>query len=333
MRGLPFLLVALTACSHKPAAPASDELAQRRALPMSSVRGADPAPPRGPRVAISFDDLGVSEASSEPVLSMKILHALREAQAPSAVFANCKALEPQALLLWQRAGATIGNHTATHLSIDDAKTGSGASANEQWWQDVTSCHRTLAQALGAPVRYFRFPYLRYGTGEERRRSAAQKLTSLGYQVAHVTAATSEWLLAQYYEVASSNADVALAAELAQAYVEHMQGTLEVARQLARHKLRRDVAHITLLHVNRLAADHLPAVLSALRRSGWSFISLQDALADPVYALPDAYSGGCGCSWLARVEPALKPTDEYAFGDYEDALRARFEQRVQALAAP
>lgn len=276
------------------------------------------------RVAITLDDLGATPESSEPALSERILAGLRANGAPVAVFANCQKLRTEALLLWQRAGATVGNHTATHLSLD------AQGPDDAWWKDVKDCDEQLRSALGEPVRFFRFPYLRYGKTREFHAQAAQKLASIGYTVAHVTAATSEWLLAGYYEEALKKQDAALTRELSTAYVDHMLESLQAARDLALKRTGRDVAQITLGHVNRLTADHLPDVLAALRARGWQFVSLREALEDPVYAMPDAYVGGCGCSWLARFDPPLTRDDDYVFGDYEDQLRERFEKRVQAL---
>ncbi len=274
-----------------------------------------------PRVAITFDDLGSTLESSEPALSERILKALATAGAPVTVFANCKNLKSDTLLLWQRAGATFGNHTATHLSLDVA------GPDDAWWKDVESCDAQLTSALGERVPFFRFPYLRYGKTAEFHAQAAQKLASLGYSIGHVTAATSEWLLAGYYESALKKHDEALVQDLVTAYVDHMLESLQAARDLAVRKTGKDATQITLAHVNQLAGDHLPDVLRAMSSRGWQFVTLKEALADPVYALPDAYVGGCGCSWLARIKPALTRDDTYVFGDYEDQLRARFERRV------
>jgi peptidoglycan/xylan/chitin deacetylase (PgdA/CDA1 family) len=277
------------------------------------------------RVAITFDDLGATPESADPELSRQILAALAREHAPVAVFANCRALTQAALSPWQAAGATLGNHTFHHLSID-------AGTFAGWWSDVESCHRELTHLAGAPVGYFRFPYLRYGAERERRDAAAEHLARLGYRVAHVSAATSEWLLAGYYDTVARIGDAALARDIARAYVEHMVESLAAARSMALEKLGRDVAQITLLHVNRLAADHLPAVLAALREQGFRFVSLADALADPAYAAPDAYVGGCGCSWLARIAPPIDARALYPFGDMEEQLRARFEARVAQATA-
>jgi peptidoglycan/xylan/chitin deacetylase (PgdA/CDA1 family) len=249
------------------------------------------------------------------------LQALEAANAPVAVFVNCAALNDDTLRLWQAAGATVGNHTATHLSLD------AAGPNDVWRDDVASCGARLQAVLGAPVKYFRYPYLRYGKTAETRGTAARELAALGYSIAHVTAATSEWLLARYYDEALARQDEALVEDLVAAYVEHMVESLRAARELAIRKTGHDVLHITLAHVNRLAGDHLSDVLTALRAQGSEFISLGEALSDPVYLLPDAYAGECGCSWLARIEPALTRDDPYIFGDYELELRERFEKRL------
>lgn len=276
------------------------------------------------RVAITLDDLGATVESADPELSARILKALGAQAAPVAVFVNCVHLRDDALALWQHAGATIGNHTTTHLSLD------AAGPDDAWWNDVKSCDDRLRRNLGEPVRFFRFPYLRYGKTAEFHEHAAQRLSDLGYRVAHVTAATSEWLVAGYYETALARGDAGLAQDLAAAYVEHMVDSLQAAHDLAVRKTGHDVAQITLAHVNRLAGDHLSDVLSALQSRGWHFISLEEALRDPVYAQPDAYVGGCGCSWLARIAPALTRDAPYVFGDYEDRLRTRFEPRVSSL---
>jgi peptidoglycan/xylan/chitin deacetylase (PgdA/CDA1 family) len=321
MRNSVVLLLIASACT--PRAHVDSEPLRANLQAESATSSRAPSVPNALRVAITFDDLGSTSASSEASLSRRILHSLAEAKAPVAVFANCQALTDATALLWRDAGATFGNHTATHLSLD------AAGADEAWWHDVQSCEDRLVAILHQPVRYFRYPYLRYGKTRDVRAAAAQKLASIGLSVAHVTAATSEWLLAQYYEQAHERRDLALVRELAGAYVDHMVGTLSVARSLAVKKARRDVAQITLAHVNRLAADHLGDALRALREHGWSFISLEEALSDSIYAERDGYTGSCGCSWLARIEPALTPADSYAFGDEEDRIRERFGPRLAA----
>jgi hypothetical protein len=65
---------------------------------------------------------------------------------------------------------------------------------------------------------------------------------------------------------------------------------------------RDVAHVLLIHANALAADHLGQVLDHFQTQGGTFVSLTEALADPIYGLDDRYTGPKGFSWLYRIDP-------------------------------
>lgn len=321
------LLIVGCAPAPKPTVP-SGSLGTGTSPSSSPARPAS-APAR--RVAITIDDLGSHPWSSEREPSERILQSLRAAGAPVAVFANCQALTAETLQLWQRAGATIGNHTNSHLSIN-AVDGSGSWASSAWLRDVEECHERLSNLLHERIRYFRFPFSHYGNTEDRRRVAAREFEALGYRVAHITAATSEWLLAQYYDAALGAGDSALAREVASAYVEHMLRTLEDASRVGRLKTGREIAQITLVHVNRLTMDHLDEVLAALTGRGWQFIALDEALEDPIFSLPDVQTCDCGASWLAHVNPRLKGGEEYVFGQYEQQLAARFRARVEALAS-
>ena len=135
------------------------------------------------KVAITFDDLGVSRQSSDRDMSLAILRSLVSAEAPRAVFANCKELNPETLRLWQRAGATIGNHTETHLSLESIDP-ANQQARLEWQKDVKSCDDTLRKLLGHSIRYFRHPYLRYGATEAQKRLGDDLLRSLRHRSRH-----------------------------------------------------------------------------------------------------------------------------------------------------
>ncbi len=89
--------------------------------------------------------------------------------------------------------------------------------------------------------------------------------------------------------------------------------------MARRKFGRDVDHVLLLHANVLVADRLGALLDSLSARGFTFVSLEEALSDPVYARPDGYTGPHGLSWLYRAEPAT-PEDVAWDEAREAALR-------------
>ena len=55
----------------------------------------------------------------------------------------------------------------------------------------------------------------------------------------------------------------------------------------------------LIHANQLNADSLGEMLAIMRRRGYSFVSLEEALKHPAYALKDGYVGSPGIVWQHR----------------------------------
>jgi hypothetical protein len=271
-------------------------------------------PPRPLQVAVTIDDVPyqttrgggatVSDPSEQRRVNDQMAGHLRAAGVPATVYVNCDNLGDGGPVLDAWHGFDVGNHTAAHGDLHGLE-------REEWATQVRSCHETLA-GLGHTPTTFRYPYLHRGLDADQRDWAARLLTELGERAAPVTAATSEWLLAQHYE----QADVARRAFIGQLYVEHMVAALAEADRLARACRGSGVPQVTLLHVNRLNADWLDDVLVALGRQGWDVISLDEALRDPLYAEPDLFAGRGSPSWLGRVD---RSCDVSWFGAQEPAL--------------
>jgi len=62
---------------------------------------------------------------------------------------------------------------------------------------------------------------------------------------------------------------------------------------------REIAQTLLIHASQLNADAMPDLLAMMRARGYEFVSLETALKDPAYSLPDEYYGKGGFSWLHR----------------------------------
>ena len=290
------------------------------------------APPAGIPIAITIDDLpfvgplapGASAASSLRAM----LDALAEAQAPVTGFVVCQRLHasPDALAEWIARQQPLANHSTTHVAPESL-------SEEAWRADVQGCRDELAALTGAPPRYFRYPMLRTGETRARRDAGFAVLEELGQVRAPVSVDTSEWVLAAPYAEALRAGDEARAASIAEAYVAHLRRAARHYRAVARERVGRDIAHILLLHANALAADHLQRVLAMLRQEGFRFVSLEEALSDPVYAMPDDWVDPVGASWLYRLAPATPEAWGWDRGQ-EEAMRARFAETEQvADAAP
>ena len=70
-------------------------------------------------------------------------------------------------------------------------------------------------------------------------------------------------------------------------------------ELAREKMDRDISHILLIHMNRINAEYLGDILDWYMEKDWKFVSLEQALKDPVYKKDETYIGSAGLSWLQR----------------------------------
>jgi hypothetical protein len=62
---------------------------------------------------------------------------------------------------------------------------------------------------------------------------------------------------------------------------------------------REFPQTLLIHASQLNADTMPELLAMMRRRGYQFVSLETALRDEAYRLPDEYYGTGGFSWIHR----------------------------------
>ena len=70
-----------------------------------------------------------------------------------------------------------------------------------------------------------------------------------------------------------------------------------SEQLSKQVVGYEPKQILLLHGNQLEADHIGELLDVFRKRGYRFITLEDALSDQAYSLPDTYVGEEGTGWL------------------------------------
>ena len=269
------------------------------------------------RVSMTIDDLPWSgPASSEEVSAGTdaIITALSANGIPAIGFVVCntRPADNHILHRWLDAGLELGNHSARHMDLNN-------TGIEVWIADATECHERL-QIWEASPEYFRFPMLHQGNTRQKRDRVAEAIERLGYRTAHVTIDNSEWLIANAYREARSRADSSTMASLRSLYADHLSAALLHADSVANERFGRPVAQILLLHANQLLADALQDLLEQYEAIGVEWISLDEALDDPVYELEDGYVGSRGLSWLYRAAP----TDEsWSDWDEREAARVRY----------
>ena len=258
------------------------------------------------QVAITIDDLPAGnaqfmDAATITDLTSRLVTTLRDEKIPAVGFVNERKLYKwgevderiKALSIWLDAGLELGNHTFAHTSLNRA----GLKAfEEDVIQGETVTGMLLAQHK-MKLRYFRHPYLDVGLDLETRRQAEAFLSARGYQVAPVTMDAWDWMYARVYEDARRRGDAALQQKLLSSYLSYSDTMFAYAEQLSKDLTGYEVKQILLLHANELEADHLKQLADVIRKRGYRFISLEDALGDQAYSMPDTYVGTEGTDWL------------------------------------
>lgn len=258
------------------------------------------------QVAITIDDLpaGMADrlpAASITALTTKLLSTLRDQKVPAVGFVNEKKLYKtgevderiKVLQMWLDYGFELGNHTFSHASLNQISL-------KDWEDDVVqgeSVTRMLLAQKKMRLRFFRHPYLDTGRDLETRRQAEAFLIERGYRIAPVTLDGWDWMFAGLYEDAKQRGDSALQDKIAKEYLAHHDASIAYAEQLSAKIVGYEPKQILLLHASNLEADHIGELLDVLRKRGYRFITLEDALSDQAYSLPDNYVGEEGSGWL------------------------------------
>ncbi len=196
---------------------------------------------------------------------------------------------------WIEAGLTLGNHTFSHIPFQ--------MMSLQRYEDETIrgevVTRSLMKAAGKEETYFRHPGLMTGPTTEAKTAFEGFLSQHGYRVAPVTIDNDDWEFNDVLGDALARGDQQLANRTKDAYRTYMNSAFAYYEGISRDLFHRQIPQILLIHDSELTAECLETLLSDLEHRGYTFISLDQALADPAYATPDLFIGSEGFSWLIR----------------------------------
>jgi len=258
---------------------------------------------------VTFDDLPVAsvtraDVASHHAITTRLLEAVTAHRVPAVGFVNEESLLSEGvtdfarvnlLRQWLDAGLELANHTFAHLDLHETPI-------DRFEDDVVRGEpvlRELLRARGMTLRYFRHPYLHTGTDLALKRRLEAFLAARGCRVAPVTVDVEDYLFAQARDRALDLGRHRVARAVADAYVPHAERQFEYFEGLSRRLLGYEVPQILLLHANTINAERFDALARMLERRGYSFVTLERALADPAYAAPDEFARPHGISWLQR----------------------------------
>ena len=260
------------------------------------------------QVAITFDDLPVistvqtDEGWAE--ITAKLLRTMTRNKLPVVGFVNENKLysndklNPKRVALlraWLDSRLELGNHTFSHRSLNStplAEFQTDVLRGEKVLRELTKAKRTK-------LRYFRHPFLHTGRSLETRQAFESFLKTHGYTVAPVTIDNSEWIFARAYDNARDANDQAAMNRVAAAYIPYMESYFAHFENLSDKLFGRNIKHVLLLHANAINADHFGELVAMMKKRGYSFITLQEALTDSAYRSSDTTTGDYGISWIDR----------------------------------
>jgi peptidoglycan-N-acetylglucosamine deacetylase len=258
------------------------------------------------QIAITIDDLPAGAAdhmSGGEIVEMttKLLTTLRDQKVPAVGFVNEKKLfkigevddRIKALNMWLDDGFELGNHTFSHASLN-------RNSLKDWEEEVVrgeTVTRILSDQHKMELRYFRHPYLDVGRDLETRRQAEAFLAERGYHIAPITMDAWDWMYAGVYDDARRRGDTALQQQLVSSYLSYTTAVFDYYEKFSKELIGYEPKQIILLHGNWLEADHIGELLELLRKRGYQFVTLQDALGDAAYSISDEYVGEEGTNWI------------------------------------
>lgn len=260
------------------------------------------------KIAVTIDDLPVvstrSDLKNRQTITKKLLEHIRNARIPAIGFVNENKLfigdkrdENQIGLLrmWIDAGLELGNHTFSHRSLNQISLAE-YQADLLHGETIT---KELLQARGKKIRYFRHPYLQTGRTMDVKSQFAAFLSYRGYKIAPITFDNADYIFARAYDNAFDKKDAKLMKRVGDAYVPYMEAKLDYWERQSRKLFDREISQTMLIHANFINSDHLDDLAEMLRKRGYRFVSLEEALKDDAYRLPDTFLGAAGISWLHR----------------------------------
>lgn len=242
------------------------------------------------KLAITMDDmlmwrgLPVPKGYSALGIAQSMTQALERHRATDVyAFSNTSPADDDPELLrvfdhWVEHGHHVANHTHNHPSINwvDAQTYIG---------DIERTEEIIKRwASLAPTRYFRYCNDMWGDTADKQEKVGAYLQKHGYIPVPVTVGFRDSRFAPAYWRSLKRDDKDGVKYLRDAFVETAMHELRLHAANARAVFGRDPIHIWLIHGTPLGGDCLDRILDEFEAAGVEFVSVDEAMADPMNAI-------------------------------------------------
>ncbi|HEY9402112.1 MAG TPA: M56 family metallopeptidase [Pyrinomonadaceae bacterium] len=238
------------------------------------------------------------------------------------------------LKLWLDAGHELGTETRAHSNLYKTPLA-------DFQQDVIRGEEVTGRLMserGMRPRYFSYPFLNTGPNRETKEAAEAFLAARGYRIHQVTIDNSDWLFGRVYAQARRAGDEATMRRVADEYLPYMERMFRYYEELSQTTLGYELPQVLMLTANALNTVKMEELVAMMKRRGYEFITLEEALEDKAYrGQPANYFGPGGISWLERwaldkgqpladepdVSPFMRQFDVSRGGiDYAKLFRAK-----------
>ena len=259
-------------------------------------------------IAVTIDDLPVVSTRADlencHEITRKLLRHIKKARVPAIGFVNENKLyvddrrdERQIGLLrmWLDAGLELGNHTYSHRSLNRIPL-TDYQVDVLKGETIT---RELLATKRKPLRYFRHPFLQTGRTLEIKSQFQAFLQKHGYTIAPISFDNADYIFSRAYDNAFDKKDSLLMKRVGEAYVPYMEAKLDYWERQSMKLFGREISQTLLIHSNFINADYFDDLAAMFKKRGYNFVTLDKALQDEAYRLPDTYVGPAGISWLHR----------------------------------
>lgn len=259
-------------------------------------------------IAITIDDLPVEstrrDLKNRQEITKKLLANIKKEKIPAIGFVNEYKLydgdkrdekQIDLLRMWLDAGLELGNHTFSHRSLHSIPL-KEYEADLLKGETIT---KELLAAKGRQMRFFRHPYLQTGLTLEIKSEFDAFLKLHNYTIAPITFDDADYIFSRAYDNAFDKGDTKLMKQVGDAYVPYMEKRLEYWERQSMKTFGREISQTLLIHANFINSDYLGDLATMFKKRGYKLVSLEEALKDVAYQLPDKFTGGGGVSWLYR----------------------------------
>jgi peptidoglycan/xylan/chitin deacetylase (PgdA/CDA1 family) len=259
-------------------------------------------------IAVTIDDLPVvstrRDLANRQEITKKLLGHIKKAKVPAIGFVNENKLyngdardekQIDLLRMWVNDGLELGNHTFSHRSLN-------VIPLNEYQADLLkgeAITRELLAKKKKKIRYFRHPFLQTGLSMEVKGPFNAFLKQHGYTIAPVSIDNADYIFSAAYDKAFDAGDKDLMKRVGDAYVPYMEAKTEYWERQSMRLFGREIAQTLLIHANFVNSDYFDDLAAMLKRRGYEFVTLEEALKDEAYSQPDKFTGRAGISWLHR----------------------------------